>query len=100
MLRFIFVMVVFFSLIVQPVWAAKPKPSVPDRVNKVNVFNKATDYWSTLGKTDIEKAGILKGRKEERRVTRLQSLQRKKNQQQQLKAKKMTEDMRKLKGLR
>ena len=99
MLRIILVMVVLLSFIAQPVGAAKHPPSVPDQVNKVNVFNRTTDSLSVIGKTDMEKAGILKHRKEERRRKRLQSLQQKKHQAQERKADRMTRDLKKLKGL-
>ena len=100
MLRFIFVMVVFFSLIVSPLWAENSQPTVADQVNKVNVFNRVTDYWTTLEKNDIEKKSIINQRKEERRVRRLQVLQKKKEQEQQRREDKISKDMKRLKGLR
>ena len=100
MFRSIFVMVIFFSLIVQSSWAGNTKPSVTEQVNKVNIFNRMTDYWGTLEKNDIEKANIIQQRKEERRVKRLQSLQRKKQQEQRRREEKITQDMKRIKGLR
>ncbi len=99
MFRFIFLMVMFFSLIAQPLWAENPKPPVAEQVNKVNGFNRFTDYWATIEKNDIQKAAAIKERKEQRRVKRLQSLQRKKQQQEQQREQKITEDMKRLKGL-
>lgn len=99
MFRSILVMIMLISLFIQPLWAQNPKPSVAEQVNKVNVFNRITDYWATLEKNDIERATIIKQRREERRLKRLQALQLKKNQEQQRKAQQMTEDMKRLKGL-
>ena len=100
MLRFIFLMVVFFGLIISTSWAENPKPTVADQVNKVNVFNRVTDYLTTFGKADIEGARTIEERKEERRVKRLQSLQRKKEREQERREDKITRDMKKLRGLR
>ena len=100
MLRFIFVMVLFFSLITPPSWAENTKPSVAEQVNEVNVFNRTTDYLATFGETDTEKASTLEERKEERRVKRLQSLHSKKEQEQQRKEEKIMRDMKRLKGSR
>lgn len=100
MFRFIFLMVIFFSLIVQPLWAQDSKPSVPTQVNKVNVFNKMTDYWAGLGENDIQRTATVKDRKERRRIKRLQSLERKKQQREQQREQKITKDMERLKGLR
>ena len=65
--------------IAHPVWA-KSQPTLSDRVNTENAFNKVTDYFASLGKSDVNKAALKRERHEQRRRNRLRSLQQKKEQ--------------------
>ncbi len=46
-------------------------------LNRVTTWNKITDYFATIGKSDREKQNILRKRKVRRRTRRLKKSQRK-----------------------
>ncbi len=71
--------VVFAMFLVQPVWA-RTQRTLTEQVNEENVFNKMSDYFTTLGKSDVNTAAIKRQRHEQRRLNRLKSLRHKKEQ--------------------
>ena len=99
MLRHFILVSLIFCLCSSPVWAETKHLSKTDKLNNVNAFNKVTDYFATMGKTDLQKASSLQERKAQRRAKRLQSLQSKKQKAQIKKQQKIISDMKKVKGL-
>ena len=69
-----------FLLAASPAFAQKEKSSVSEQVNRVTMFNEVTDYFATMGKSDVQKAAIKKDRQEKRRLQRLKDLQEKKQE--------------------
>ena len=61
-----------------PAFAAEK--TVAQQVNDVNMLNQVTDYFATAGRSDVQKAAILKERKEQRRLARLRKLQKQKQE--------------------
>ena len=72
------VVVVFMMFAVEPVWARIPP--LTEQVNEENPFNKITDYFATLGKSDVNQDAIKRQRHEQRRLNRLRSRQHKKEE--------------------
>ena len=70
-------LIVFALFTAREAWANN-RPTVSDRVNEENIFNTMSDYFSTFGKSDVNKAAIKQQRHEQRRRNRLRSLQHKK----------------------
>ena len=71
-------LIIVFLLTAQAAFAGGEKPSVTEKLNDVNLFNQVTDSLATMGKSDVQKSAIKKERQEQRRIKRLQNLQKKK----------------------
>ncbi len=71
-------LIIVFLLAGQAVSAGGEPPTTADKLNEVNLFNRVTDSIATMGKSDVQAAAIKKERQEQRRIKRLQKLQKKK----------------------
>ncbi len=96
----LFIVLLLGLVPVDAVWAQQTKPTVAQRVNDVNVFNKVSDFAATVGKSKKEKAQILEIRKEERRLQRLRDLQAKKQKRVSDWEKQLIDEQKNVKGLR
>ena len=88
------------SLSVAPAFADGNKKPVSEKVNEVNIFNKISDHLATIGKSDVQKAAILKKRKEARRLQRLKDQQKKQEKENERKIREIQEQNRNIKGWR
>ncbi len=67
-------------------------------VNRQTLLNDITDYFATVGESDLKKASIIKERKDLRRVNRLKKLSRQKSQEALRKEKEMIKANKELKA--
>ena len=78
MKKYILILIVGLSL-VQPAWAQSRKmaPVYEDDSNRQTLFNKTTDFLSTLGQSSDDKEEIIQERRKMRRDARLSAERRK-----------------------
>lgn len=73
----VFILIVLFAVVSRPVFCAPggkkgASSQAYEHASDQSIFNRISDWFSTIGKTEKEKNKILKGLKKERKAEKLQ----------------------------